>query len=171
MRGSVRVTNAGGLLVANLEAGNALSFDPQAGAAGPTRVSGCLLRKDGKFLVVDQTTNVTLQVQGPGLDKEVGNRIEIAGAADPASPTVPGASQLINVQEVKRLGKGGCASTAKKVGTAGATGAAGGAAAGAPPRAGRCRRGNRRWNHRCRRGRCRRRRHRRRAGRRGHLLR
>jgi hypothetical protein len=137
LQGAVRVTNAAGVVVANMTAGNALSFDPQAGAAGPTKVSGCLLRKDGKFIVTDQTTNVTLQVQGSGLEKELGNRVEITGAADPASPTVAGATQLVNVQSVKRVEKGGCASVAKKVGAAGAAGAAAaGAAAGGAAAAG-----------------------------------
>ena len=130
LAGAVRVTNAAGVVVANMTAGNALSFDPQAGAAAPTKVSGCLLRKDGKFIVVDQTTNVTLQVQGSGLDKELGNRVEITGAADPGSPTAAGATQLVNVQSIKRVEKGGCASVAKKMGVAGAAGGAAAAAAG-----------------------------------------
>jgi hypothetical protein len=132
VRGSVRVTNAGGVLVANLAAGEALSFDPQGGAAGPTKIAGCLLRKDGAFVLVDQTTNVTFQVRGSELAREVGNRVEITGAADPASPSVSGASQVINVQSLARTAGGGCAAVARKIGAAGAAGAAGaGAAAGA----------------------------------------
>jgi hypothetical protein len=133
VQGAVRVTNAAGVVVANMTAGNALSFDPQAGASAPTKVAGCLLRKDGKFVVVDQVTNVTLQVQGGELEKEVGNKVEITGAADPGRPAVAGATQLVNVQSVKRLEKGGCSSVARKVGAgagAGAAAAAAGAAAG-----------------------------------------
>ncbi len=125
--GAVQVANASGVVVANLAAGRALSFDPQAGAAGPAKVSGCLLSKDGKLIVVDQTTNVTVEVQGPGLGQEVGNRVEITGAADAAQPSVAGASQLINVKDVKRIAKGGCSSKAAAAGA----GAAGGAAAAA----------------------------------------
>ena len=131
VRGTVRVTNSGGLLVASLNAGNSLTFDPQAGAAGPTKISGCLLRKDGKLVVVDQTTNVTFEVQGPGLDKEVGNRVEISGAADAGSPSVAGASQLINMQNVTRAATGGCASVAKAAGADGTSGGSGSAAGGA----------------------------------------
>ena len=135
VRGTVWVTNAGGLLVASLNAGSTLSFDPQAGAAGPTKISGCLLRKDGKLVVVDQTTNVTFEVQGAGLYKEVGNRVEISGAADAASPSVAGASQLINVQNVTRAARGGCASVAKAAGVPGGSGS-GSAAGGAAPATG-----------------------------------
>jgi hypothetical protein len=132
--GAVRVTNSNGILVANIGAGDAMSFDPQAGAAGPTKVTGCLVRKDGKYLVMDETTNVTLEVKGAGLEKEVGNRVEITGAADSAAPSVGGASQVIRVSAIKQTAKGGCSSVAKKVGAtsaAGAAGAAGAAAAGA----------------------------------------
>jgi hypothetical protein len=132
LKGSVRVTNSSGVLVASLEPGRNLSFDPQAGAAGPTRASGCLVLKDGKYLLTDETTRVTLQLQGPGLEKEVGNRVEVTGAVDPA-PAVAGATQLINVRTVNRQAKG-CSSLAAAKPPAqagGAAGAGGGAAAGA----------------------------------------
>ena len=133
LRGAVRVTNASGVLVANLEAGRSLTFEPQAaGAAAPTRASGCVLEKSGKIILVEQITNVVLELQGAGLESEIGNRVEITGIAETVPPTVPGASQVIKVAGVKRLSKGGCASVAKKVGgSAAAAGAGAGAAAGA----------------------------------------
>jgi hypothetical protein len=133
LRGNVRVMNAAGLLVANIAAGMSLDFEPQAGgAAAPTRASGCLLEKSGKYILVEQTTSVILQLQGVGLAAELGNRVEITGAADPAPAAVPGASQVLNVARVRRLNKGGCTDTAKKLGAvavgAGAATAAGTAA-------------------------------------------
>jgi hypothetical protein len=124
MSGAVRVTNARGVLVATMEPGRELAFDPQAGAAAPTKLSGCLVRKDDKYIVVDQSTSVILQVQGEGVDKELGNRVEVTGAAD---------GQTLIVANMTRVGKGGCVSLAKRVGAsagaAGAAGAAGGAGA------------------------------------------
>src|SRR5437660_451941 len=80
--GAVRVKNSTGVLVARVDAGSSMSFEPQdAGAASPTRASGCLLVKAGKLIVVDQTTNVILEVQGTGLEKQTGNRVEIFGTA------------------------------------------------------------------------------------------
>jgi hypothetical protein len=130
VQGAVRVTNAAGLLIANLEAGRAANFDPQAGAAGPTQVSGCLTRQHGKFIVVDETTHVAMQVQGSGLEKEVGNKVQITGAVDSAKPTVPGASQLINVQSLKQVAKGGCTAGGAAAGAAAAGAGAAGAGAG-----------------------------------------
>jgi hypothetical protein len=119
VRGTVRVKNASGLLVANVEAGKSLDFEPQAaGAAAPTRVSGCLLTKAGKIVVVDQTTNTLIELQGTGLDREIGNHVEITGSAADGATSVPGASQLIRVAGLKQVSKGGCAEVARKAGAA-----------------------------------------------------
>ena len=119
VRGTVRVKNASGLLVANVEAGKSLDFEPQAaGAAAPTRVSGCLLTKAGKIVVVDQTTNTLIELQGAGLDREIGNHVEITGSAADGATSVPGASQLIRVAGLKQVSKGGCAEVARKAGAA-----------------------------------------------------
>jgi len=79
--------------------------------------------------VIDRTTNVTMQVQGAGLEPEVGNLVEIVGTVNAAAPTVAGASQLIDVTSVKRLTKSARPATAGAAGAAGA-GAAGAAAGG-----------------------------------------
>jgi hypothetical protein len=130
VRGVVRVSNRAGLLVANVEPGGSLDFEPQvAGATAPTRVSGCLLSKSGKIIIVDQTTNVILELQGAGLDQELGNRVEITGRSESSAPSVPGASQLIQVAGLKAVAKGGCTAIAKKLGAT--TALAGAAAAGA----------------------------------------
>jgi hypothetical protein len=127
VKGSLRVTNASGVLVANLAAPAALAFDTQAGPAASARISGCLLTKDGKFIVADRTTRVTMEVYGAGLEKQVGNQVELTGTADAETPSVAGASQRINVTAIKLIAKGGCASVAKKLGAAGAGAAAAGA--------------------------------------------
>ena len=116
--GEVRVSNSDGVLVARLETGREMAFEPQeSGAAVATKVSGILALKDGKFIVVDRTTNVTMQLQGTGLEAEVGNLVEITGTVDSAAPTVAGASQIIDVTSVKRLTKSGRAAA----GAAGST--------------------------------------------------
>jgi hypothetical protein len=125
----VRVTNSTGVLVATIEAGESLDLEPQAaGASAPTKVTGCLLEKAGKSIVVDQTTSVVLELRGTDLEKEIGNRVEITGVAENSPASVPGASQLIRVAGLKVVGKGGCSSIARKVGATGgavAIGAAG----------------------------------------------
>ena len=128
--GSVRVSNGDGVLIAKLDSGREMAFEPQeSGAAALTKVSGILALKDGKFIVVDRITNVTMQLQGAGLEAEVGNLVEVTGTVDSAAPTVAGASQIINVTSIKRLTKG--ARLAAGAAGAGAAGAAGAGAAGA----------------------------------------
>jgi hypothetical protein len=136
VRGAVRVTNAGGVLIANVEAGRTLNLEPQdAGTAAPTRVTGCLLAKGGKMIVAEQTANVILELRGAGLDKELGNRVEINGVAETTPSTVAGASQVVRVVGLRRVASGGCSEAAKKVGGsvigAGSVAAAPAAAAGA----------------------------------------
>lgn len=80
LRGAMRVTNSEGILVARVLPGRAMEFEPQAaGAAAPSRLSGCLQKKDGRFLLTDETTNVTVELEGSRLPAETGNRIEIVG--------------------------------------------------------------------------------------------
>jgi hypothetical protein len=126
--GEVRVSNSDGVLIARLDSGREMAFEPQeSGAASPTKVSGILALKDGKFIVVDRTTNVTMQLQGTGLEGEVGNLVEITGTVDSAAPTVAGASQIIDVTSIKRLTKsahaGAAAAGAAGVGAGGAVAA------------------------------------------------
>ena len=134
--GGVRVHNSDGVLIAKLDSGREMTFEPQQGGdAALTKVSGILAIKDGSFIVVDRITNVTMQLQGTGLEAEAGNLVEITGTVDPATPTVAGASQTIDVTSIKRLTKGTRAAAAAGAGAVGAAGAgaaavgAGGAAA------------------------------------------
>lgn len=128
--GAVHVSNSDGVLIARLTSGREMLFEPQEGSATTvTKISGILALKDGKFVVVDRVTNVTMQVQGTGLEAEVGNLVEIIGTVDAAAPTVPGASQLLDVTSIKRLTRNKREAAAAVGGAAGG-GAAAGAAAG-----------------------------------------
>jgi len=123
--GGVRVSNGDGILIARLGSGREMTFEPQESGLKLTKVSGILAIKDGKFIVLDRVTNVTMQVQGAGLEAEVGNLVEITGTVDSAAPTVAGASQIIDVTSIKRLTKG----AKEKAAAAGAAGAGAGAGA------------------------------------------
>jgi hypothetical protein len=129
--GEVRVSNGAGVLIARLDSGREMTFEPQANAnTTVTKVSGILALKDGKFILVDRITNVTMQLQGAGLEAEVGNLVEITGTVDAEAPTVAGASQLIDVASIKRLTKGAKVAGAGAAGAGAAGAGAAGAAAG-----------------------------------------
>ncbi|HTQ55055.1 MAG TPA: hypothetical protein VMI94_11380 [Bryobacteraceae bacterium] len=129
-QGTVRVNNSEGVLIARLERGHEMSFEPQDSGATVTKASGILALRDGKFILVDRVTNVTLQVQGPGLDTAVGKLVEITGTVNASGPTVPGASQLVDVTKVNVLVKGKAAAAGAGAGAAAAGGAAAAAGGG-----------------------------------------
>jgi len=104
LSGSFRVLNATGVLVANLAPGHALELEPQL-AATTSKVTGTLRQAGGHYLLTDETTNVTVELAGPGLSKEVGSRVEATGSMDPTATPITDASQYIRVSEVKHLGK------------------------------------------------------------------
>jgi len=128
LTGSLRVMNAKGMVVANLTSGSALEFDPQATGQGePWKLSGCLVSAPGHFTLTDNTTNVTVEAVGTGLEKESGNKVEITGAMDATATPVSGATQVIRVSQVKRLGKNCTPSSGKGTAAAAAGGATGAA--------------------------------------------
>ncbi|MGA3201305.1 MAG: hypothetical protein ABSF12_02295 [Bryobacteraceae bacterium] len=127
LSGSFRVLNARGLLVANLTSGRALALEPQA-VETASKLTGTLRVVSGHYLLTDETTNVTAELAGAGLSKEVGSRIEVTGAMDPTATPVTDASQFIQVSAVKHLGKGSAGGSGAAA--AGKGGAAAGSAAG-----------------------------------------
>jgi hypothetical protein len=128
--GAAEVRNPAGLLVARLEPGKALSFavqvsqqdlaptppqqnsNPTAGGQAPPQAGAQLtlhgiLRKDhpgryGHFLLTDLATNVTYELQGPGLDDLVGASVEVTGSTyDTAA--APGASKVMSVSDIHQM--------------------------------------------------------------------
>jgi hypothetical protein len=80
-------------------------------AQGQTAHTGCMVYKDGHFLVQDQTTQEVIEVSGPDLAANVGNRVEARGAASRIQPTAP-ATSAMNVASVALVAQGGCLSVA-----------------------------------------------------------
>jgi hypothetical protein len=123
--GPVRVMTAEGTPLANITAGSALSFTNQAGASTPTTVCGKVVRSNGKLMLTDTTTKVTLELKGADLDRYVGKSISVSG-----NMAGNDALQVLGSPKTDSCGVGP-ASALGAAGAAGATGAAGaGAAAG-----------------------------------------
>jgi hypothetical protein len=118
VKGPVRVFNDTGLLVANVKAGTTLRFEPQSGSQDSFQVSGCLLRKAGKFILVDQTANQTVEVRGDAaqLGAQVGNRVQITGVADRTGQPVAGATMAVQLKAMEQVGLGGCLAAAAAAG-------------------------------------------------------
>jgi hypothetical protein len=128
--GAAEVRTSAGALVARLDAGKSLTFNiqeqpqvtpPAAGQQNPAPTTGVsnpppevvqitihgILRKDhpgryGHFLMTDLTSNVTYELQGPGLDDLVGASVEAVGTVYQGTPA-EGASQVISVSDVHQM--------------------------------------------------------------------
>jgi hypothetical protein len=127
LAGTLRVTTAEGTLVARLEPGRALEFEPQvAGAAAPFSVSGCVAVAGVRFVLRDATANVSLELRGLNFGQYVGQRVEITGTELKDVRPGEGATQVIQVAKLTRA-SGSCplppgnSSTAKAAGVSGTT--------------------------------------------------
>jgi hypothetical protein len=122
LAGGLRVLNSHGLLLAELNPGAALEFEPQlAGDATgeQEKLTGCLRASSGHYLLTDEITSVTVELAGSGLDKENGNRVQVTGVMDPAGAPVSGATQYVRASSVKRVGRGCPANQAAAAGAVG----------------------------------------------------
>lgn len=131
LTGDVHVFNAAGFNVANLVPGRALDLRAQdAGASAPSSLTGCAVKSGGNLVLTDETSNVTVQLRGGNV--KAGRRVQITGSMVPNASPASGATQVINVTNVKEVG-GTCKAGAVAAGgaAAGAGAAAAGAGAGA----------------------------------------
>ena len=138
VNGPVRVTTASGVLLARLEAGGNLRFEPQSGSsADAVDVSGCLLKKNGQVILVEAITNQIFEVRGADQSGQLGNRVRVKGTGVVDPKAVAGAPRIIQSSEVTLIGPGLCLGVAGSVkadplpGATVVAGAAGAAAAGA----------------------------------------
>ena len=92
----VRVTTAGGFLLAVVQPGRALAFSPATSGANPMSVTGCLRKKAGVYLLT-VATGVVYELTGKDLDSMVGATVTITGTADLNTKARGGASQVIAV--------------------------------------------------------------------------
>jgi hypothetical protein len=113
LMGSARVASAGtGVVLASIPAGRRMNFAMQAGAAGTVTRTGCLLYKDGHFLMQDQTTQEVIELLGQNLAANLGNRVTVTGTGSSARPTLPAATSVLNATSVVAQQQGGCLSVA-----------------------------------------------------------
>ena len=118
LNGAVSVTNRKGILVANLMKGTALEFTPQEhpGAPAMSTMTGCLRKHEAHYLLTDETSNVTVELKGAELEKNVHHRIRITGTGQTGATPYAGATQLIQVSTLETLG--GCKTHAFPAGAA-----------------------------------------------------
>jgi len=96
-QGGAEVHTAAGTQVATLFTGMALNLSPQAAEAESTmNITGCVSRQGDKYIVTDETSRVTVELQGPGLDSYAGHRVAITGSRI-GTPSVAGVAHTVRV--------------------------------------------------------------------------
>ena len=108
IRGSVKVINSNGILIASIKPGTTLSFLPKAAAADTTELNGCLVWKEGKYIVVDSNGQATI-VDGAGLAALSGNPVHVTGSATgKATDALP----TVRLATIAKTGDRGCLAAA-----------------------------------------------------------
>jgi hypothetical protein len=115
VEGPVKVLNHSGILVAHVNPGAALSFEPQAAQEDSFQAEGCLLKKQLKFILVDQTANQVLELRGIDASPHVCNRVKVTGTAIGGATPIAGAAQVIQVRAIERTGTAGCLAAVTQV--------------------------------------------------------
>lgn len=116
LAGEARVNNARGSLLATIPAGHSAGFALQQGAAAPVTHSGCLLYKDGHYILQDEMTSEVIELNGSDLALNVGNRVEVTGPTTTTKPTVSIATSVMDVTNLSPRATGGCLTVASALG-------------------------------------------------------
>ena len=112
LAGSTRISTPSGLVLAALPPGRGINLSMQAAQSGAVTRTGCLLFKDGHFILQDENTQEIVELNGPDLAANTGNRVEIRGTVANTKPAVSIATLVINVSGVSPTSQGGCLSVA-----------------------------------------------------------
>ncbi|MBZ5605673.1 MAG: hypothetical protein LAO79_25515 [Acidobacteriia bacterium] len=110
--GAARVMSGSGTLLAAIPAGRAMTFAMQAGSTAAMTRTGCLVYKDGHYLLQDENTQEVIELTGPNLAANTGNRVEATGTAASGRPSISAAAMLMNVTAISTKSQGGCLSVA-----------------------------------------------------------
>lgn len=100
--GAADVRTSAGDLVARIEPGKALSFDTAPAenvSASSVKIAGIVRPVAGHFVLTDALSGVTFQLQGSNLAAYSGTPVQVIGMVASLTPTVPGASRVVDVSE------------------------------------------------------------------------
>jgi len=104
LAGDVRVTNLTGLVLAKVLSGSTLAFSmPDAGDPASATVTGIVVKKDGRYLLTDETSQVTFELQGLTVANKVGKRVEVTGVSDSIESPLSNPSKVLRVTGIKDL--------------------------------------------------------------------
>jgi hypothetical protein len=109
-------TTADSTVAALMRPGTALVFAPQqvTDVPAPFDMSGCLERRQGRFVLRDLVSGVVEEVRGGRLEPEVGNTVQVTGRVVPTVTPMEGAAEVMEISRLRRISRG-CAAAATAV--------------------------------------------------------
>ena len=75
----------------------------------PFEMSGCLERRQGRFVMRDLISGVVEEVRGNRLELEVGNTVQVTARVVPGATPMEGATEVVEISRLRRISTG-CAS-------------------------------------------------------------
>ena len=108
LTGIARVSTSQGATLASIPAGRQINLSFQAAQTATLTRSGCLLYKDGRFILQDENTQEVVELAGQGFAPNLGNRVQISGTASANKPAVTPATSVLTVTAVSPQSQGGC---------------------------------------------------------------
>jgi len=115
LNGEVQVRNGQDVMVARVDTGRPVELRPDS--SGGSLVTGCVSRLGKSLILQDEVSGVTVELRGKELNKYLGNRIQVTGAATESGATAA-TQQVIEASALKVLGTGCTATLAASTGAA-----------------------------------------------------
>ncbi len=109
LNGQVRVANADGVLVANIEAGRAVELRLEQGR-DTSVLTGCVAKAGSAYMMRDEASAVTVELRGAEMAGQTGKRVQVTGKVVPSERAEAPADQVLQATEVKVL-EAGCSAT------------------------------------------------------------
>lgn len=101
LNGPVKVTDRAGIVVARVQPGRPLQFEPAATAAtGVSTVTGLVRREAGRFYIKDNITNLDVELRGGQVERQLGRRVQVTG---PVQASADRESQIVLVSRLSRV--------------------------------------------------------------------
>jgi len=106
--GAAEVRNSTGILVASVQSGMALAFQPQAAIPSTIKITGKLEASNDRFYLTDCHTNVRYELRGASLASHVGQIVDVAGTSVSGAGVAPGMSQAVQATTIGSSAASAC---------------------------------------------------------------
>lgn len=105
LSGDLQVANSTGFVLARIRSGSAMSFAAQA-ASGTVTLKGTVSSSNGNYYITASDGTIT-QITGKDFAKYVGKEVRITGTTVAGTSATGGASSVVDVSSISRLGAAG----------------------------------------------------------------